>query len=170
MIFKEINMREEIKFNPFSKIGNDWMLITAGDKEKCNTMTASWGAMGVLWNKNIAMAFVRPQRYTFEFIEKNDYYSLCFFPFEHKDKLVFCGKNSGRDVDKIQKTGLKILYDQKAPYFEQANMVFICKKIYNRFIDPECFVDSDLENNYELKDYHKMYIGEIEKCLIKEDN
>ncbi len=161
MSFNRVDPRKLKEFNTFSKIGNEWMLITSGNKDKFNTMTASWGMLGVLWNKNVATVFVRPQRYTFEFLEKNDYYTLSFFDSKYKSKLNFCGSNSGRDVDKIKETGLSPVFDREAPYFEEANNVIICKKIYTQFINPKNFIEPDIEKNYENNDYHKMYIGEI---------
>ncbi len=165
MSFTETSAKELDGFNTFSQIGEKWMLITAGNKEKFNTMTASWGMMGILWNKDVATAFVRPQRYTFEFLEKNDYYTLSFFESKYKKQLSYCGRNSGRNVDKIKETGLTPIFDEQAPYFKEASTVFICKKIYGQFISPEGFIDIDLDKNYENKDYHKMYVGEIIKCL-----
>lgn len=165
MSFTETSAKELNGFNTFSQIGEKWMLITAGNKEKFNTMTASWGMMGILWNKDVATAFVRPQRYTFEFLEKNDYYTLSFFESKYKKQLSYCGRNSGRNVDKIKETGLTPIFDEQAPYFKEASTVFICKKIYGQFISPEGFIDVDLDKNYENKDYHKMYVGEIIKCL-----
>ena len=168
MSFKEANLNSLEKINPFDLVGNDWMLITSGTKEKFNTMTASWGTMGILWNKPVCMCFVRPQRYTFEFMEKNDYFSLCFFEDSFKSKLVFCGRNSGRDCDKIKETGLKAEFDLQTPYFQEAKLVLICKKIYNQFIDKDCILDKEIYKNYEQNDYHKMYIGEIVKCLVRD--
>lgn len=165
MSFTETSAKGLDGFNTFSQIGEKWMLITAGNKEKFNTMTASWGMMGILWNKDVATAFVRPQRYTFEFLEKNDYYTLSFFESKYKKQLSYCGRNSGRNVDKIKETGLTPIFDEQAPYFKEASTVFICKKIYGQFISPEGFIDVDLDKNYENKDYHKMYVGEIIKCL-----
>lgn len=165
MSFTETSAKELDGFNTFSQIGEKWMLITVGNKEKFNTMTASWGMMGILWNKDVATAFVRPQRYTFEFLEKNDYYTLSFFESKYKKQLSYCGRNSGRNVDKIKETGLTPIFDEQAPYFKEASTVFICKKIYGQFISPEGFIDIDLDKNYENKDYHKMYVGEIIKCL-----
>lgn len=165
MSFTETSAKELDGFNTFSQIGEKWMLITAGNKEKFNTMTASWGMMGILWNKDVATAFVRPQRYTFEFLEKNDYYTLSFFESKYKKQLSYCGRNSGRNVDKIKETGLTPIFDEQAPYFKEASTVFICKKIYGQFISLEGFIDIDLDKNYENKDYHKMYVGEIIKCL-----
>ena len=131
-------------------------------------MTASWGALGVLWNKKVALAFVRPQRYTFEFLESNQYYSLSFFDAQYKKELGFCGKVSGRDTDKIKETGFTPLFDKDAPYFKESNLVFICKKIYSQFIEPSCFLDEAIGSNYPGKDYHKMFAGEIIKCIVKD--
>ena len=166
MSFKEINAKE-LNFNPFSMIGDKWMLITCGDKESYNTMTASWGSIGVMWNKNVVFSFIRPQRYTSEFVEKNDYFSISFYPDEYKSALSLCGKVSGRDVDKVKEANLTPVFDEKAPYFEEANMVLICKKLYNQNLEPICFLDEKLESFYPQKDYHKMFIGEIEKVLVK---
>ena len=97
--FKEISVNS-INENFFKLIGEKWMLITAGNEQNLNMMTASWGGVGVLWNKNVAFSFIRPNRYTFEFTEQNDYYTLSFYDDEFKSELSFCGTNSGRDVDK----------------------------------------------------------------------
>ena len=166
MNFTEINC-ENLNMNAFKSIGKDWMLITSGNKEKFNTMTASWGSIGVLWNKNIATIFVRPQRYTFEFLEKNDIYTLSFFDDEFKKELAFCGRNSGKDLDKVKSTGLAPIFDDNFTFFSQAKLVFVCKKIYTDFIKPDNFLDDSIKINYENNDYHKMYVGEIMKCLVK---
>lgn len=168
MSLKEISLEQLKDINPFARIGKDWMLITAGTEEKFNTMTASWGALGVLWNKNVSLSFVRPQRYTFEFLENNEYYSLSFFDSQYKKELGFCGKVSGRDTDKIKETGFNPVFSGGAPCFEEANLVFICKKIYSQFIEPKCFQDENIDSNYPEKDYHKMFAGEIIKCMTKE--
>ena len=167
MEFSEVDITKIEKFNPFEKIGKEWMLITAGDEKKCNMMTASWGMMGVLWNKNVVAVFVRPQRYTFRFLEENEYYTISFFGEEYRKELLFLGQNSGKDINKLKSTSLNLIYNQKAPYFEEASCVLVCKKIYNQFIKPECFLDFDINKNYEEQDYHKIFVGEITKCLIK---
>lgn len=167
---KLIDPKKIISENVFEEIGNKWMLITSGEKEKFNTMTASWGAEGVLWNKNVSFIFVRPQRYTFEFLEKSDFYSLSFFDFKYREKLLYCGRNSGREVDKIKNSGLTPVFKEEVPYFKEAEKVMICKKIYSDFLNPGCFKDKSLDQNYENKDYHKMYVGEILKCLMRDEN
>lgn len=105
MAFREISV-EQLKDNPFTLINKDWMLITAGDAEKHNTMTASWGGVGELWGKYVSTIYIRPQRYTLEFVEREEYYSLCFFGPEYRQALSLCGSKSGRDVDKDAATGL----------------------------------------------------------------
>ncbi len=168
MSFKEVNI-EQVPFNPFHKIGREWMLITAGTEEKCNTMTASWGGAGVLWGKNVATAYIRPQRYTKEFVDANDTFSLTFFNEQYRKALSLCGSASGRDGDKIGAAGLTPCFIDGTPAFEEADMILICKKMYHSAIVPECF---DLPENevtwYPENDYHVMYIAEITKALIKE--
>lgn len=165
--FKEVKPAE-IQGNPFHMIDKQWFLITAGNLKSFNTMTASWGGMGILWNKPVAFCFVRPQRYTYQFMEKSDTFTMSFLGKEHRDKLNFCGKYSGRDVDKIQKTGLLPVETKEGlVYFEQADLVMECRKIYFSDLDPSHFLDPSIQKNYPINDYHRLYIGEIQKCLVK---
>ncbi len=168
MAFREI-APEAIGDNPFTLIGKDWMLITAGNEEKHNTMTASWGGVGVLWNKPAATVYIRPQRYTLGFVEENEYYSLCFFGEEHRAALNLCGKKSGRDCDKEKETGLTPVFDRQAPYYQQARLVMICRKLYRQDMTEEAFLDKEvLERNYPGRDLHRMFIGEIVTVLERE--
>lgn len=167
MYFKQIDAKE-LNENAFKLIGTDWMLISSGNENKFNTMTASWGGVGVLWGKNVSFVFIRPQRYTLEFVEKNDYYTLSFFSDEYRPALSLCGSKSGRDVDKVAETGLTPLFDNGVPYFGEAKLVLVCKKLYNQPLDPSCFVDKNLDSFYANNDYHKMFVGEIVKVLVKE--
>lgn len=166
--FKKITA-EELTANPFKLIGKDWMLITAGDKKKFNTMTASWGGVGIMWGKPVATAYIRPQRYTFEFIENGDYYTQSFFDEEYRDALKFCGSKSGRDYDKVKETGLTPVVNDEtgAVYFKEAKVVFICKKMYAQFLNEESALTEDVTKWYN-GDYHKMYMSEIVSVLVKE--
>lgn len=165
--WKEISV-SEWNDNLFDRIGEDWMLISAGNRETCNTMTASWGGTGILWNRPVAFSFIRPQRYTMEFIEREEYYSLAFFGDGFRDALNFCGTKSGRDFDKWKETGLTPAFDL-APYPEQANTVLICRKLYRQDMTPESFLDAEIrEKNYPNNDYHRVFVGEIKKLLIRE--
>jgi len=157
-----------IKDNVFKLIGADWMLITAGDIKSFNTMTASWGAFGELWNKKICICFIRPVRHTYTFMEKAEYFTLSFFDETHRDALKFCGSKSGRDVDKIAKTGLTpVECESGAVYFDEARLVLECRKIYFSDLDPAHFIDPKIENEYPQKDYHRMYVGEVIRCQIR---
>ncbi len=167
MSFKEITPSQLDK-NAFSLIGDDWMLITAAKGEKVNTMTASWGGLGVIWNKNVAYIFIRPQRYTKEFVDSSDTLSLCVLDQSRKDDLTYLGRVSGRDEDKIKKCALTTVFDNKTPYFEESKLVFICKKLFAQQLTPDSFIQKELiEKNYPLKDFHTMYVVEIEKILVK---
>jgi flavin reductase (DIM6/NTAB) family NADH-FMN oxidoreductase RutF len=159
---------EEISGNPFYQIGKEWMLITAGSPDNYNTMTASWGAMGVLWHKNVCTIYVRPQRYTFEFMESNDVFTLSFFDEKYRDALKFCGSKSGRDFNKAEETGLTVFpTDSGSAGFNEAKLVIECRKIYYQDINPENFLDESIKGNYPSSDYHRIYTGEIIKVYSK---
>lgn len=152
---------------PFEMIGKDWMLLTAGDENKYNTMTASWGGLGVLWNKNVVFAFVRPQRFTIEFMNDSDYFSCSFFDESYRNALAYCGKYSGRDVDKAKECNLTPDFTENAPFFKEANTVLVCKKLFIQDMTEDCFIDKTLLSNYENNDYHRVFVGEIVKVLKK---
>lgn len=166
-LFAEINP-EDIHDNVFKLIGSDWMLVSAGTRESFNMMTASWGGMGVLWNKNIAICFVRPHRYTYDFIERADFFTLSFFSEEHRTALNLCGSKSGRQVNKAAATGLtSVVGETGAIYFAEARLVLECRKLYFHDLNPAHFLDGDIHKNYSKRDYHRMYLGEIVHCLTK---
>jgi flavin reductase (DIM6/NTAB) family NADH-FMN oxidoreductase RutF len=167
-MFREINSYK-IQENLIDLIGRQWMLITAGKKDCFNTMTASWGGFGFLWNVPVSYIFIRPQRYTFELVETNPYYTLCFFERKNKNILTYCGTHSGKEVDKVKEVGLIPLETQNGNiYFEQAKLVIECAKIYYDDIDPKNFLDRLIQRNYPNQDYHRMYIGKVVSCRIKE--
>ena len=160
----------QLNENIFKLIGEDWMLITAGNKEKANTMTASFGGFGILFSKNVAAIFVRPERYTYEFLEKNDTFSLSFFTEEYRQRLTYCGRNSGRNEDKFTKCGFTLSYfDNKTPYIDQGRITVICKKIYRQDIEKDCFTDmAPFDRTYSEGGMHRVYIGEILEIDIRE--
>lgn len=166
--FKAINPTE-ISENAFKLIGSDWMLITAGPTDDFNMMTASWGGFGVIWNKNVCYCVIRPQRYTYEFMEKAENFTLTFFPEEYRNALNICGTQSGRDIDKIKETGLTPIEGklEGTTSFQEAKLIIECRKIYFHDIDPANFIDPTIQDNYPINDYHRMYIGEIVNCFTK---
>lgn len=154
--------------NVFSLIGDQWMLLTAGTGEKCNTMTASWGGLGVLWGKPVATVYIRPQRYTLEFVEREEKFTLAFFGEEYRKALALCGSKSGRDIDKVKECGFTVETADGAPYFAEADLVLVCKKAYWQDMDPTHFLDGEIDGKwYPEKDYHRIFIGEIETVLKK---
>lgn len=160
---------EALQKNPFQMIGKEWLLVTAEKDGKVNTMTASWGGVGVMWHEPVVYLFLRPQRYTREFVDQAETFSLSVLGEEYRKTLNYFGTVSGREEDKIAKSGLNIVHEGATPYFEAANTVLICRKLYAQPYDPAGFIDPGLdEKNYPNKDYHIMYIAKIEKVLVEE--
>jgi len=152
---------ERISDNVFHLIGHEWMLITAGTPQKYNMMTASWGGLGILWNKPVAFIFVRPTRYTYEFLNQTNEFSLNFFSEKYRDVLKMCGSKSGRDINKMTESKLTPMEKHQTIYFAESRVVFLCKKIYFQDLNPANFLSPEIEKNYSANDYHRMYIGEI---------
>ncbi len=167
-MFKKISPFD-LTDNTFKLLDKDWMLVTAGTKEHCNTMTASWGHLGIMWNLPVAICYIRPQRHTFGFTNQYEDYTLTFFEEKDRDILKFCGSKSGRDHDKIAETGLIPLETETGNiYFEQARLVLECKKIYQDDMKAENFVRPEIaRKNYPKNDFHRFYFGEIVDVLAK---
>ncbi|MCM1285184.1 MAG: flavin reductase [Acetobacter sp.] len=168
-MFKEIEFAD-VKDNVIDLLKNRWGLVTAGNADSFNTMTVSWGAVGELWGKDMATVYIRPQRYTEEFLDREAYFTLSFYPADMKQRIHgVCGSKSGRDVDKAEECGITPCFDKNAPYFEEAELVLICKKAAKSKFDPDDFIDDTIcDKWYELKDFHYIYYGAIEKVLISE--
>ncbi len=168
---KEIRLNE-LNENLIETIGKEWMLVTAGTQDKFNTMTASWGGLGFLWNKNVAFIFIRPERYTYEFTEKQNTLTLAFLGKENKLIYDVCGSQSGRNIDKIKETGLiPIFTEQGNITFEQARLTLECKKLYTTNFKEEGFTDKFLLEKWYGNGHgnlHSMYIMEITHVWIKE--
>ena len=180
-----------IYLNPFTRIGKDNMLITAGTAGRFNTMTAAWGGLGVLWGRNAATVYINPARYTFGFANESDFFTLCFFEPEYHDKLMFCGTHSGRDTDKVKECGFTPMISEcGAVYFAEASMVFVCKKMYSDDFRQEFIRDGyagppgRLPKRAPLGDkdmpkppplsagpmkLHRFYIGEVLELLIQKE-
>lgn len=148
---------------------NKWFLLTSGDykKKHYNTMTVAWGYFGIMWNKPMAVVVVRPTRFTFEFMEAYDTFTLTAFDKRFKKDLNLLGTKSGRDGNKIAETGLHIVPSKvvPAPAFREAELIIECRKSYWDDFNPENFLDPDIEKKYPVKDYHRMYFGEVLRIL-----
>lgn len=175
---KEININE-LQVNPYSLFGKDWMLLTAGNKKDgFNTMTVSWGHLGSIWESEshhgsfpTAICYVRPSRYTKKYMDQEEYFTLSHFASEYKKALGYLGSHSGRDEDKIKATGLTPVFVDETTYFAEANLVFVCRKLYQAPFLENNYVDKSLiDFNYPHKDFHDIYIGEIVKILVADDS
>jgi flavin reductase (DIM6/NTAB) family NADH-FMN oxidoreductase RutF len=156
---------KEFPGSPFARIGDEWMLISAGNGPdgNWNTMTASWGGLGVLWRKNVAFVFVRKSRHTLSFMNSGTVFSLSFFDPSFRKALAFCGAHSGRDYDKAKETGLSPLYFSDGTVgFAEASDVISCRKLYTHDFEPEKFLDPGIDGEcYPDRDYHRLFIGEV---------
>ena len=167
-MFQSIDPKQ-LQENVFSLIGDQWTLITAGTPDHCNTMTASWGGLGILWNKCVATCYIRPQRYTKEFVDREDYFTLAFFDEEYRKALSLCGSKSGREVDKVAECGFTVATGAgNAPYFEQAELVLVCRKLFVQDMDPACVRDERIFASYgEKGGWHRIYTGEVLEAYCK---
>ena len=168
---KNIDPRE-LTDNFFEAVGKEWMLVTAGTKEKFNMMTASWGCLGWLWNKPVAVVFIRPERYTHQFIEENDTLTLQFLGNSEKARLAynFCGSKSGIDFDKAHEAGLTpVTLEGGEVTFEEARLTLVCRKLYKDTLKEENMIDKQLTQWYGEKHggYHDVYVLEITEALRK---
>ncbi len=138
-----------------------WALLTAGDKEKFNTMTVSWGGMGTLWGKPVATVYVRTSRYTHEFMEDNDYFTISFYPEEYRKVLTVLGSKSGRDMDKMHGSGLTAKEAGPSMTFEEAEVTLVCRKLFRQELKAENMLPEIANTFYTGDAEHDMYIGEI---------
>ncbi len=154
--------------NPFKKFADEYALISAGSKEKYNTMTVSWGGMGQLWGKDVAFVFIRESRYTKEFIDKGDLFTISFLNEEYKPALNFCGEESGRDVDKFKLAKLTPAFRHGIPYPDEANLVILCEKLAAVPFDESMFTNDEISKKfYADGDLHTMYIAEVVEVMAR---
>ena len=165
---REIDVKE-LMLNPMTKIAKEWMLITAGTKESgYNTMTASWGHLGHIWGYDTSVIYVRPQRYTKQFVDREEKYTLCFFP-GYKKEMGYLGTKSGRDEDKVAAVGLTPVFGEDFTYFAEASLVLVCRKLYQAPLKEEFFLDpAVVESSYPNRDFYDMYVGQILEAYINE--
>ncbi len=178
MEFKEIKINE-YNGNPMTMFGEDWALVAAGNEQNgYNAMTIAWGHLGAIWDRNTstgkiiiptAEVYIRPQRYTKEFIDREELFTISSFDESYRKSLGYMGSHSGREEDKIAKAGLTPVFADDTTYFEEAKIIFICRKIYQDTLIDNGFLDKKImDDNYPKKDYHERYVGEIVKILVKE--
>lgn len=167
MGFQKISVKE-LDYNVFHMLDDEWALVSAKKDGAVNTMTVSWGGAGILWGKEVATIYIRPNRYTKEFIDAGNMFTISFFGGDHKKELGYLGKVSGRDEDKIKTVGFHVEMIEDQPTFEESNLVFVCKKLYADTIKSECFLERELDEKwYPDEEYHTMYIAEIVSAYTK---
>ena len=158
---------EQLEINPFEKIGKEWALVSAGSRKKANTMTISWGGVGVLWGKNVAFIFIRDSRYTKEFIDSNDFFSVSFLNDQYRDALNYCGSHSGKDEDKLKNAGLNWNYKLSIPFVDEGNLILLCQKLSATKINEDSFLTPDIKKWYTDGNMHTMYVAEILEVLAR---
>ena len=159
----------EISKNPIALFDEQWALLTAGEPGNLNTMTISWGSLGELWNKPVVSVYVSCDRYTFEFMERNDRFTVAFFPEKYRKALGYLGSHSGRDSDKIAESGLTLEFlESGQPSFAEAEMVIEARKIYGAPFAEKGFGDvpAAFYGRTGLG-VHSMYVGEIEHVWVR---
>ncbi|MGN0479272.1 MAG: flavin reductase family protein [Hominenteromicrobium sp.] len=160
---------DSLQLNPFAKLGQDWALVTAGDQNGFNTMTVSWGALGFIWGRPTVTIYIRPQRYTKEFLDSGDTFTLSFYPADLRPVLGYLGKASGRSENKVEKSGLTPFFIGGAACFAEAELIFVCRKMSRTPLSPDGFLNPEIDGRwYPEKDYHDMYIAEITDVLVKD--
>lgn len=151
----------ELNANVFEQFDKKWALLTAGTEGSFNTMTISWGGLGTLWSRPVATVYVKPCRYTYEFMERNDYFTVSFFPEDYKKDLGLLGSKSGRDGDKLALTSLHAKPLENGMGFAEAELTLVCKKLYFQDLDASRIPEDALDRYYKTEAPHRMYIGEV---------
>ena len=161
-VFQKINP-DEIKDNPITLFSKNWIVVTGGNKEGFNSMTVSWGELGNVWNQPTATVFIRDSRYTFGYLNKGKYFTLCAFDEEYRDKVKYIGSHSGKDVNKVEATGFTPMYtDSGSVYYKEARLVIECEKIYTTDIIPENLMDEKAKEIYkDGEGKHRMFFAKI---------
>lgn len=166
-MMKKTDMARLGKEDAIDLIGRQWMLVTAGTPQHFNTMTASWGGIGFLWGKPVVYVFIRPERYTHDFVEAQDRFTLSFFPEDCRQALALCGKKSGRDCNKVEEAGLSpVVLDNDTVGFAESRLSLVCRKLYKGHFEADRFIDKSQHdrwyNDRPGGGLHDVYVAEIE--------
>ena len=159
---------EEIIINPFTNFHLDWALVTAGDINHHNSMTISWGEMGTLWNKQVVTVYIKPCRYTYKFMEDNNFFVVSFFEEIYRPALNVMGSRSGRDINKDKESGLTPIEHGWVTIYKEARLTLICKKIYRQNLNIKNIPEEAIDHYYQKEKPHRMYIGEVVEIIKNE--
>ena len=158
---------KNFNLEPLYMIDQEWALLTSGNREKFNTMTVSWGGRGTIWNKPSVTVYVKPIRYTYEFMETNEYFTLSFYDNKYKKDLGILGTKSGKNTDKINLTTLNPEFLENAVSFKESKLTLICKKMYFQDLDIKNIPQKEIDKYYKTEPVHRMYIGEVIDIIDK---
>ena len=151
----------DLNIRIFEQFDKGWALLTAGSQDHFNTMTISWGGLGTLWSRPVATVYVKPCRYTYEFMERSEYFTVCFFPEAYKKDLALLGSKSGRDGDKLAQTALHAKPLENGIGFDEASLTIVCRKAYFQDLALDRIPADAIEHYYKTEPAHRMYIGEV---------
>ncbi|MBR6223538.1 MAG: flavin reductase [Lachnospiraceae bacterium] len=149
----------------FEQFDKKWALLTAGTADNFNSMTISWGGLGTIWNKPVATVYVRKSRYTKEFMDTNEFFTVSFYPEEMKNIIGVYGSKSGRDIDKMHYEGLTSKAVGESVSFEEAMVTLLCRKLFVQRLDEANMLGNIADTFYGDGDSHFMYIGEVFEIL-----
>ncbi len=156
---------KDLTMNAYEAFGKQWALVAAGSLEHHNAMTISWGGLGCLWGKSVATVYVRPNRYTYRFLEENEYFTVSFYPEEYRNALNVMGSKSGKDCDKDAEAGLTAIAVGESVTYQEAKLTLLCRKLFAQDMDAENFTPEVIRKFYGSEPAHKLYIGEIVEVL-----
>lgn len=164
---------ESKDYKVFDMFNNQWGLVTAGTPDNYNTCTIAWGSLGTIWGgpnrgRSIVTVYVHPDRFTWEFLKNQETFTVSFFPPEFKDALGYLGSHSGRDGDKVSGTGLTPKQVGNGMSFDEANLTFVCKKLYQAPFEREGLADEINNGIYAAWEPHWMFVGEIVDFTVHE--
>jgi flavin reductase (DIM6/NTAB) family NADH-FMN oxidoreductase RutF len=164
MSFTEIKLTE-LDLNPFTKI-EEWALLTVGSRQDFNMLTVTGLMMGQFWLRKTLQVYIHPTRYSYPIMNESQYFTVSFLPEPKCKALEIAGRLHGNKCDKVKETGLTPCFDQNGVYFKEADIVFVCRKIFHTDVDERLFDDKDIFRKYYHDTiYHRIFIGEIEKVL-----
>ena len=155
----------ELTIDVFGQFDKKWALLTSGTKDNFNAMTISWGGAGTLWGKPVVTTYVRTSRYTHEYMDSNDYFTISFYPEDKKSILGVFGSKSGRDIDKMNYEGLTAKEAGESISFEEAELTLVCKKLFKQQLDEKNMPEDVIKSYYEGDAPHDMYIGEVVEII-----
>ena len=164
---KKIDVNEIIDMQPFTTLGNDGVLIVGGDQNNSNPMTISWGFFGIMWGMPVAIVAVRSTRYTYEFMNKVNEFTINWLKDENKNALMICGTQSGRDIDKYAESNITPIESDEVvtPSIKESKLVLECKTVFTTDLENGNFLDENVRAMY-VDDFHKLYFGKIVNAKI----